>query len=267
MRGATRDLPPYWPRVTRGFRGYARRYVGRHFHAVRLARTGFRPRPGSGPTGPILVVMNHPSWWDPMTGLVLGGLWPDRRHFAPFDAAGLAKYRILGRVGGFGIEPGTAAGAREFLRRGLAVMAEPDAALWVTAQGHFTDPRVRPTRLRPGVGHLARRLSSGHAIPLALEYPFWDESTPEVLVRFGPPIPLGGVDRPDPAGAWTGRLREALEAEQDALAGDALSRDPARFETLVTGGAGVGGVYDAWRRLKAVVRGERFVAGHGPSAS
>jgi hypothetical protein len=54
-----------------------------------------------------------------------------------------------------------------------------------------------------------------------------------------------------------------LEETQDALACDAMSHDPARFETVLTGSAGVGGVYDAWRRVRAAARGERFVAEHG----
>ena len=60
------------------------------------------------------------------------------------------------------------------------------------------------------------------------------------------------------AGDWTAVLGAWLEAAQDALAAEAIARDPSRFELLVGGKAGVGGVYDLWRRLRALVRGERF---------
>ncbi len=241
------------------FQRYGRRYVARHIHAVRRSKGGLEPAQ-IGMETPVLVVLNHPSWWDPMIGLVLAGLWPYRTHHAPMDAAGLAKYPFLGRLGFFGIEPGTSRGARAFLRQGLAVLGEPRGMLWVTAQGRFADPRERPIRLKEGVGHMASRMNSGIVLPIALEYVFWDERTPEALVRFGPPIPTGD---PISADAWTARLANALEAEQDALAVDAVSRDPARFETILTGASGVGGVYDLWRRFKAVARGERFVVGHG----
>ncbi len=244
------------------FRGYARRYVARHIHALRLARQGYRP--DERLAGPWVVVMNHPSWWDPMIGLVLSGFWPDRiRHSAPIDSAGLAKYPFLERLGFFGIEPGTVPGGLAFLRRSLAALAQPDAVLWVTAQGRFTDPRQRPAQLEPGIGHLARRLEAGQVLPLALEYAFWTERTPEALARFGPPIALGGPAQKSAPGEWTARIERALEATQDALALDAISRDPARFETVLRGGAGVGGWYDAWRRFRAVARGRRFVAAHG----
>ena len=242
------------------FRKYVLRYVSRRFHAVRLARDGFRPTKAM--TGPAIVVVNHPSWWDPMTGLVLSTLWPDRaRHYAPIEAAGLAKYPFLEKLGFFGIVSETPRGGIAFLRKTLAALADADGVLWVTAQGQFVDPRVRPTRIKAGVGHLAQRLagSGGFVLPLALEYPLWNESKPEALARFGPPIPLTAGDNPE---AWTARIERALEDSQDALARAALGRDPSGFETILSGGAGVGGIYDVWRRLKSATLGRRFEAEH-----
>ena len=199
-----------------------------------------------------------------ITWRILSELWSDRaRHYAPIDRAGLEKYPSLERLGFFGVEPGTCRGGLAFLRRGLAVLSDPDSVLWVTAQGRFADPRERPTRLKEGIGHLVQRLRIGLVVPLALEYVFWDERTPEALVRFGHPISLAGDERMSSPPAWTARLERALEQTQDALAGDAISRDPSRFETILTGAAGVGGVYDAWRRVRAAARGERFIAAHG----
>jgi hypothetical protein len=53
----------------------------------------------------------------------------------------------------------------------------------------------------------------------------------------------------------------------DRLSADSMTRDPARFEPLLSGEAGVGGVYDLWRRAKALVRGERFHPQHGRERS
>ncbi len=49
------------------FRKYVRRYLRHHFHAVRVSQAG--PLPGLL-AGPLVVVANHPSWWDPLVGLV-----------------------------------------------------------------------------------------------------------------------------------------------------------------------------------------------------
>jgi 1-acyl-sn-glycerol-3-phosphate acyltransferase len=247
----------------RFFSRYVRRYLARNFHAVRLARAG-RPFVPTG--GPLVVVLNHPSWWDPLLGAVLAGLFPDYRHYAPIDATALAKYRFLERLGLFGVEAGTCQGARTFLRTSLAALAQPRAALWITAQGKFTDPRQRPVKLREGVGHLLRRLDGGTVLPLAVEYPFWQERFPEALAHFGEPIPIGhGRDRT--VAEWMERLEVGLTSAQDALAAVAQARDAEAFETLLGGKTGVGGLYDLGRRLMAWLRGRRFDSAHAPEES
>ncbi len=236
--------------------------MARHFHAVRLARDGYRPDARS--TGPVVVIMNHPSWWDPLTGLVLTGLWPERaRHYAPIEAAYLARYPFLERLGFFGIESASLGGSRVFLGRSRAALADPDTVLWVTSQGRFADIRERPVGLKNGVGHLFGRNVCGLVLPLALEYVFWSERTPEVLARFGLPIHVHGARQFSSPAAWTARFAKALASTQDALAVDAMSRDPGRFETLLKGRAGIGGIYDGWRRVKAAASGQRFIAEHG----
>jgi 1-acyl-sn-glycerol-3-phosphate acyltransferase len=243
----------------RGFKRYLKGYLRRNFHAVRLARA---TRPVDPERGPLLIVLNHPSWWDPLVAGLLTDLFPRRTHCAPIDAAALGKYRFFERLGFFGVEQGTHRGTRTFLRTSLALLAQPRTALWITAQGRFTDPRERGVKLQPGVGHLVRGLEGGTILPLALEYPFWEERYPEALLRFGEPIPIGCGSACSVA-EWLRRIESGLSAAQDALAIDSQRRRVEAFETLLGGRAGVGGIYDLWRRLKALLTGQRFEAGHG----
>jgi hypothetical protein len=189
-------------------------------------------------------------------------LFPDRRHYAPIEAAALEKYRFFTRLGFFGVD-GTVHGVRRFLDVGRRILDRPDATLWVTAEGRFTDPRQRPVELRPGLGHLLRgAVTDATVLPLTLEYPFWDERLPEALARFGRPI-AATAESTMTAADWTLVLGGWLQVTQEALAADALARDPARFELLSKGRVGVGLTYDLWRRFRARLRGERFRAGHG----
>ena len=282
------------PRLFAAFAAYGRWYLRRHFHAVR--RSGPPPRIPAGAA--LVVYCNHPSWWDPMLAIHLAAtLFPARTHHGPIDAAALRRYPFFRRLGFFGVQPGVA-GARRFLRVAGALVERPGSALWITPEGRFTDPRQRPVRLRPGLGRLAARLarrsagegggeagrgSDGTAggsaspgprrtvlLPLALEYPFWEERTPEALLRFGEPLELpwtvGEPGPPATAAAWDRLLARRLEAAQDALRQAAMARDPAAFEVMLAGRAGVGGVYDLWRAAKAAVRGERFNRQHGGPA-
>ncbi|MFP5286270.1 MAG: lysophospholipid acyltransferase family protein [Thermoanaerobaculia bacterium] len=253
--------PKISPRLLALFARYGERYVARSFHAVRLSKVQW-PDTRALRGRPLVVCLNHPSWWDPMICLLLATrLFPDRRHYAPIEAAALSKYRFFEKLGFFGIEPGTVRGARRFLEVGREIVEQRDSVLWITAAGRFADPRERPVHLRPGLGHLVCRMKEGFVLPLALEYPFWEERFPEALARFGRAVTVEETSMR--ASDWTAVLGAWLESAQDELTAEALERDPARFELLLGGRAGVGGTYDLWRRLEARLRGERFEAAHG----
>lgn len=253
--------PELSPLLLSAFGRYCEHYLSRHFHAVRLSKSQ-RPDPVAIRDKPLIVYFNHPAWWDPLICLRLAHqLFPERRHYGPIDATALGKYRFFERLGFFGVEPGTARGARRFLTISQEILARPDAALWIAAEGRFTDPRERPVKLRSGLGHLASKARQAMLLPLAIEYPFWEEKFPEALTRFGEELPASDADM-GPSD-WTVVLETRLEEAQDALAVESLSRDTTRFEVLLGGSAGVGGVYDVWRRLKARVKGERFRPEHG----
>jgi 1-acyl-sn-glycerol-3-phosphate acyltransferase len=178
------------------------------------------------------------------------------------DAAALSKYSFFARIGAFGIDPSTRRGAANFLATSRGILATDGASLWITAQGEFSDPRSRPVELRRGVAHLIRNLERGRVVPLAVEYPFWNERAPEALARFGPSLHL--ADEPDRSTEeWNATLTARLTETMNALADEAISRDPNRFRTLVLGRAGVGGLYDRWRRVKAWSRGRTFDPAHG----
>jgi hypothetical protein len=54
----------------------------------------------------------------------------------------------------------------------------------------------------------------------------------------------------------------ALATTQTSLAELAIARDPASFTTLAMGRAGIGGLYDLWRRMIAGLRGQQFQDRH-----
>ncbi len=262
MNSARKSSPapavsPLW---MRWFSAYAERYVRKHFYAVRVLRP---PPPLS--SAPLVVFLNHASWWDPMTCLVLRNrFFMQRESFAPIDADALAKYPFFRKLGFFPVEQHSARGAIEFLRGSTEVLARPNAALWLTPQGRFADARERPVEFRSGLAHLAERVRTATFLPLAVEYSFWEEKRPEIFVNFGEPFLITDSAsvrlRADaPALFFESRLRAA----QEELAEAVIRRDAAMFRTLERSRGGVGGVYDWWRRAKAACRGEKFQPEHG----
>lgn len=253
------DLPDRSPIMWRWFTWYARRYVARRFNAVRVHRATPAPRCDGRP---MVIYANHPSWWDPMLAIVTASIrYPDRKHYAPIDAAMLERYGFFKHLGFFGVAQDSAQGARTFLRTGERILDQPDACLWVTAQGRFADVRQRPVDLRPGVAHLARRAPQAAFVPAAIEYPFWSEKLPEALVRFGEPMDGQAMPRAT-AAHWHDRLTTGLTEAMDGLAAAAIDRDPARFDVMLRGRSGISAIYDTWRWAKARLSGRRFDPRH-----
>lgn len=245
-----------------GFSRYVHRYLRRHFHAVRISRSGAAiPTDGE----PMLFVMNHPSWWDPMVGMALARTLSGYRHYAPIHSAMLAHYPIFGRLGFFGVDPQSLRSAAEFLRTGEAILSQPKRALWVTAQGDFADVRTRPLDLKSGVGHIAARMERGWIVCVVFEYAFWTERTPEALIRIAEPVRIDAG--PKRSGKdWTEHLEAILTENLDVLNLETRSRDPSKFAVLLAGKTGVGGRYDLFRRLAFWVRFRRFRAAHGEAS-
>lgn len=244
----------------RWFSAYAERYVRKHFHAVRVLRP---PPPLS--SAPLVVFLNHASWWDPMTCLVLRNrFFRQRESFAPIDADALVKYPFFRKLGFFPVEQHSARGAIAFLRGSAEVLARPNAALWLTPQGRFADARERPVQFRSGLAHLADRISTATFLPLAVEYSFWEEKRPEICVSFGEPFLItetaAGTLRADSSALF---FESRLHAAQEELAAAVIRRDTAAFRVLERSCGGVGGVYDLWRRAQAACRGEKFQPEHG----
>lgn len=275
--GSVPALPRISPSLLRLFRAYSRWYLSRHFHSLRIARTS---ETGSGarssgmgaiplsPDVPLVVYTNHASWWDPLTCLVLADeVLPERVAYAPMDTQALARYGFFAKLGFFGVDQARPRGAVAFLRTSTAILRQRNAALWLTPQARFSDVRERPLKFKPGLGALASHAENALFLPLALEYVFWEERTPEVLAMVGEPIRVsrGGTDGEHrlEAEAFTALFEERLQSAQDVLGDLSQRRDPAAFHTLLRGRAGVGGLYDVWRTVKAYCRGETFQRKHG----
>ena len=251
----------YSPRLTRLFVGYLKkRFFPGMFHGVRLMGRGNVP---DAHARPVVVYMNHSSWWDPITGLILNDeLFPGCAGFGPMDAVMLKKYAFMSRIGLFPVERDSARGAAAFLRTGRAILSASGRTMGLTPQGEFADARTRPIEFKPGIAHLARDCANALFLPVAIEQVFWNEKKPELLIHAAAPI--DPEDHPGlSAEDWNIVLQERLETAMDDLAIAAIARDPKEFETLLLAETGTSPVYDFWRRLKAKLGGERFSASHG----
>lgn len=236
------------PRFTAFFGRYVERKLRGAFHAVRMlpeseaALETLRAHPG-----PVLVAMNHASWWDPLVAVLLHRRhFPDRDNLAPMDAHELRRFRILRRLGIFGIDPddpGALEAMGAYVQRRLAQM--PRSSVIHTPQGRFVDVR-QPVVPRPGAAALLAARADMEAWSVAIEYAFWTDARPEVFLR------VQQVERPSEPrlAAWQRSLQQAMEANRQSLSDAVQAREPARFLTVLGGrGARVHPAYDLWLRV------------------
>lgn len=243
--------------LNRGFRRYVRRFVRRNFNAVRIANPCHAEQI---PSGPIICFINHPGWWDPMTAVLMTDHFFPRHHFAaPMDSDALKSYPILERLGFFSVAKDSVTGAKEFLRTSRRLLESPATALWLTPAGKFHDVR-QPASFQNGLGHIADCDFAGTLLPMAIEYIFWNERYPELLIEFSKPIDCSQL--PTERDERTRVLENVLQETQISLAQRAIARDATAFVTLSQGRSGIGGFYDMWRRLALWSRGDNFQSRH-----
>ncbi|MEO0415765.1 MAG: lysophospholipid acyltransferase family protein, partial [Verrucomicrobiota bacterium] len=192
-------------RFFRFFSKYAVGFLRRNFHEVHLL--------GSVPkiSGPTIICGNHPGWHDPMMMLAMcHTLFPHHQHYAPIDSDALEGYGFFKKLGFFGVDAQSMVGARAFVRTANAILQQPNAILWITAQGEFTDVRKRPVKIRPGLEMVARQFKGDLTVlPLVVEYTFTTEKKPDAFAHFGTAIEEGE--------SWTTSCERALEQSQDHL--------------------------------------------------
>ncbi|MEM9367426.1 MAG: lysophospholipid acyltransferase family protein [Planctomycetota bacterium] len=254
-----------------GFHRFLEPYLRRHFHAMAVHRDTHLdqqlpaiPSVDLSDAGlPVLVYCNHPSWWDPLLAHLLNRLvFAPRQFYAPIDAEALEKYPVFERLGFFGVQMKSNAGAAAFLKTTSTIFQRDHAALWLTPEGRFCDARDHDAALMPGLAHLCHRLTRGLVVPIAIEYVFWEERLPECLIRFGECVSI--EDHSDWGKShWSDTLSERLRSSQNALAALAIARQAEPFDNLLRGQQGASGLYDFFRRMNAFARGKKFNPAHG----
>jgi 1-acyl-sn-glycerol-3-phosphate acyltransferase len=229
---ATQSLPRVWRPLVTWFTVYSRRYVGKHFNSFRISRSSAPP---TGGRIPIVLYANHAGWWDPLVGLLLkAAFFPNYTLFAPVEAVSLRRYKILSKVGFFGVERQTPRGVIDYFNTAEAILRAPEHLLAVTPHCRFTDARDRPVQFQRGLGLLATRVKRALFVPVAIEYAFWDQPRPEIFCRFGEAIEISADESEGlTAWHWTAAFELRLEGTQDVLAKEVCAHDSNKFVHLL----------------------------------
>ncbi|MBC01775.1 MAG: hypothetical protein CMJ34_00525 [Phycisphaerae bacterium] len=243
------------PRFRRFFSGYAARMVRRRFHAARvLSGDGEHLARLDSVDAPVILLMTHASWWDPLVGLVIWRRFiPSRDLLVPMDASELERFDFFRRFGMFGIDPDDP-GSLEAMKQYVLSRfehSEDRPTLGLTPQGTFTDAR-EPIRLRPGAAAIAAASPARPEVrAVAVEYPFWQDKRPELLMSVSPVV-APTSERPT-TGDWHRSMTDAMVDASERLAAASIARDPAAFEFLdpdLGSRSRINPIMDGWLRLR-----------------
>jgi 1-acyl-sn-glycerol-3-phosphate acyltransferase len=217
-----------------------------HFARVWLRHEGPIP---TAANGPLIIYLNHPSWWDGYMALVLNRLVLGNRFqgFCMMDEHELRRYRFFTWLGAFSVnrrDARSAAGSVAYIGRLLAV--RPDRALVIFPQGEITPNDRRPLGMFSGMARVAKLAGGATLWPVALRYEFRGLQRPEAFMRAGPAYyaPAGSDIR-----ALTTEAGARLTAACDALRDELNNEQLGEYRVLLRGRPGPDVLFDELRAL------------------
>lgn len=173
------------------FTAYARNLVRRHFAALRV-RGQLAP-----PGGPVLYLVNHSSWWDPILVFLLSRPQTTVPQLAMMGEAGMRRFPFFNRLGAFSVpEHKNPSGLRAMLRY-LEAQARLGAQIWIFPQGALRPADVQPLGLQRGASLIAARLAPCRVVPVAFRFAFGEAQRPEIFASIGAATPIAGEASPE----------------------------------------------------------------------
>lgn len=214
------------PAFNRWFSRHAEQRIRGHFSAVRLA--GRQHLVDALVRGPVLVVSNHCSWWDPIWLLALSNRLIEADAYAMMDAKNLERLPFFAKVGAFGVDRTRPDDGARAVRYAARLLDTPGKVLFVFPQGEERASTQRPLGFLGGSAAIARVARRASVVPMAVRYEHGGEPRPVLWASLG--VPLG---RDDDVEAGRAAQEAAVTAELERI-DTMLVRGEGVFETLWT---------------------------------
>jgi 1-acyl-sn-glycerol-3-phosphate acyltransferase len=229
------------------YRLFARWSLWSSFDTVWLRSFGPLPDPDRGP---VLLYLNHSSWWDGylmyvIHRVVLGGRFD--AHLL-MEERQLRAYRFFTWSGAFSINRHNLAETRRSIAyaAGLLRGGRRPRALFVFPQGKIVPADRRPLVTYPGVARIAAMAGDVALCPVALRYEFLGQQWPHAFISIGP---VHRAANPADVEGTLAELTARLTAACDELRDDVIAMRLDRFRPLLRGRRGIDQTFDAFRRL------------------
>ncbi len=165
------------------------------------------------------------------------------------------------KLGFYPTQMNSHAGAANFLRNSNAILDQKNSVIWLTPEGRFCDIRDQSADLMPGLPHLVANRDKLAVVSLAIEYVFWNEQKPYMLMRLSEPIftqELPTRNKVEVNAILTKNLRD----NQAALAKLAIARSISPFQLIKNSSKRPSHMYDFARLMKSIFQRKRVQLRH-----
>ncbi len=197
------------------FSGHARSRLQQSFSAVRAE--GMDHLRAALAAGPVLIVSNHTSWWDPLVVLYLTEHVLRCDGHAMMDAVNLRRLPFFAMVGAFGVDLENPSDGASAIRYAARLLNAPGRMVWVFPQGRERPVTERPLGFRAGSAEVAR-VAKCVTVPIGLRYEHRGSERPELWMSIGEAIPWTkdvAAGRAAHEAAVTSRLERLEEAMRE----------------------------------------------------
>lgn len=137
----------------------------RHFHEVSL-RGELEQAPADRP---LLIIMNHSSWWDGLLVYHMIRSESQRQHYMMMDERQMKRYAFFRRIGAFSVNKENLWETAASLRYAADLMRS-GGAVWLFPQGDIFHLESRPLQFQTGAGYLLERCRDAAVLPVSLYY-------------------------------------------------------------------------------------------------
>jgi hypothetical protein len=168
-------------------RSYVRWRIRRGFDGLYLAGED-HARDALG-AGPVVVAVNHVSWWDALVIIALDARIGGRGRCL-MDAQNLARMPFFGWLGAVPLDRSSPRASLRDLAASIGHLDGAGRSLWIFPQGELRPPRLRPFAIQGGVAWLVRR-AGVPVVPLTLDYFYREAPSPTIAACYGAPIAKG----------------------------------------------------------------------------
>lgn len=171
-------------------------------------------------SAPTILFAPHCNWWD---GIVLYNISHRICHKEiRLMVEELNRFPLLRRGGAYSVCKKSAQSSMQALKYSVDVIGNLNNLLFIFPQGIIRPPHYRPVEFQTGLAYIAqnavKKYGKVNLIPVGVDYTFFRDNRPEVMVKFGETIKLtdSTVNRKE----YTHFLAKSLENVCDSLAED-----------------------------------------------